>query len=116
MEAIMNLELTIHYPMEKTVNLNLCGMKDRCEEPYCYMLDDAQMEKLKEGLETLRVEDWNQSYMDRENPDRFDWDLKIVTKTGKTTMKYGRNKTPDNWLDFLNLINTVAGETLIETD
>ncbi len=75
-------------------------------------LTEEQLNIFWDDLDKLKVWDWNRDYTNLEIMDGTEWRLKINKPKKRSIKTEGQNAYPNNFDDFLKILNTHVKEEL----
>ena len=75
-------------------------------------LTEEQLNIFWDDLDKLKVWDWNRDYTNLEIMDGTEWRLKIKKPKKRSIKTEGQNAYPNNFDDFLKILNTHVKEEL----
>ncbi len=75
-------------------------------------LTEEQLNIFWDDLDKLKVWDWNRDYTNLEIMDGTEWRLKINNPKKRSIKTEGQNAYPNNFDDFLKILNTHVKEEL----
>ena len=73
------------------------------------IIGENNLDDFIEGLKIVNILNWKLKYIEPDVLDGTQWSLEIIKKD-RNIKKYGINKFPNQWEDFIGLISKVSGK------